>query len=181
MRKTIALISITIVLLFTSCLNSNPADLAQEQIDTFEIKEETKQDVENELAKNEDSNDSILTDKLANIDFKLVSGKYTRSVIQDEIDYIEMIALEKNSFLRITTSEIEQEVYSYNYKSDDFTYLYYYEDELLSKTKFNIDTGAVLTDDDGYAELLTFDAQELKLYFFDLLDQSDLTIEDLEK
>jgi hypothetical protein len=180
MKKSIVMILIVIVFLAVSCLNSEPVDLSQEQIQALEIKEETIQDAIEEMAQNEGPTNLILEDKFAIIDFKLVSGKYTRSVIQDEVEYIEMIALDKNSFLRIAANEIEQEIYSYNYKSDDFTYLYYLKDELLSKTKFNIDTGAILIDEDGYAELLTIEAQELKQYLFDLLEQSDIAIEDLE-
>ena len=172
-------IFIFITLLMVGCSNNKPKDLISENINTIDLEEETMQDIISEIEQNNKGTNLAVEEKLANIGFKLISGQYTRKVLQEEIEYTEMITTEKNSFLRIASNELEQEVYAYNYESDDFTYLYYFDIELISKTKFNIATGAILVDDEGYAELLTIDAQELKLYFFDLMNEGDLEIEEL--
>lgn len=120
-----------------------------------------------------------LNDKFAQIEFYMVSGFYSRKVQQDGLEFIETFALDKNSFVRIAENELEQEVFAYNYRSDDFTYIYYFDGELMSKTIFNVDTGAILQDPDGYTESLKIDAEEIKIYFYALLDTAGLTVEDL--
>lgn len=176
---------------FSACTQTKMIDISEEPIETFEVNEsstpqaadETKQESQN-VEQTESETAQIqdvlaLEDKLAQIDFYFVSGVYSRSVLQESIELIEMFSLDKNSFVRIATGDMEQEVYAYNYYSGDFTYMYYFEGELLSKTILNVETGAVLQDEDDYASLLTSDADELKEYFFQLIELGNISLTDL--
>lgn len=120
-----------------------------------------------------------LEEKMAIIGFEKVSGYYTRKALEEDTEYMEMFSFEKNTFIRITTSDLEREVFAYNYKSDDFTYIYYFDGDIAAKTIINVGTGAVLEDNEGYAELLTLSADELKLYFSSLLEAAGLVPDDL--
>jgi hypothetical protein len=91
-----------------------------------------------------------------------------------------MFSFDKDTFVRIATSDIEREVFAYNYVSDDFTYIYYFDGDMAAKTVINIGTGAVLEDEQGYAELLTESADELKLYFNDLMEVAGLVPDELQ-
>ena len=74
---------------------------------------------------------------------------------------------------------MEQEVFAYNYQTDDFTYLYYFDGDLMTKTRFNVATGDVIEDEAGYADLLKTDADDLKVYFTSLLGESGILLTDL--
>jgi hypothetical protein len=96
------------------------------------------------------------------------------------MQFMEMFSFDKANFIRIAENDVEREVFAYNYTSDDFTYIYYFDGELVSKTVFNVSTGAILEDEDGFTEYLTTDAEELKIYFNTLLDSSGITLDELE-
>lgn len=125
------------------------------------------------------SANATLDEKFAKIDFYLVAGVYSREVLQDEIEITEMFTLDKTNFVRVASGEFEQEVFAYNYVSDNFTYLYYFDGEMVSKTVFNVDTGAILQDINGYSEYLKVDAEELKLYFEELIRTAGIEISEI--
>jgi hypothetical protein len=180
LKAKLVIFSLIILLIFSGCATNSAPDLTDEPIEQFKvIKSTDNQDEIIEEQSNQPTQDLPLEEKFSTIDFYLVSGIYSRKVLQGEIEYTEMFSLDKNSFIRIASNELEQEVFAYNYVSDDFTYLYYFDNEMLSKTIFNIDTGAVLQDSAGYAELLTKEAEELKIYFYDLMGASGLNPTDL--
>ena len=164
--------------MLTGCATPKAPNLLDEQIATFEVSEAANQ------SQNDSSNNlevpQTVQDKFASINFYMVSGNYCRNVTQDGVEYSEMFIGYKNNFIRIAINEMEQEVFAYNYISDDFTYLYYFDGELLSKTIFNVGTGAIIQDPEDYAELLTTEAEEIKIYFNDLLTTSGLNVNDLK-
>ena len=173
--KKIGLIFVFVTaLLFSGCSNTATVDLTEEVIATFPVYDETKTVAPSSTPVNKD-----LTEEFETIGFALVSGQYTRIVTEDEAELTEMFALEKSNFIRIAHNDIEQEVFAYNYATDDFTYLYYFDGELMTKTKFNIETGAILEDEAEYADLLMSDAEALKVYFYALLDEAGLEVSDL--
>ncbi|MCK5129388.1 MAG: hypothetical protein KAQ68_06035 [Clostridiales bacterium] len=184
--KRLSIFLIIIVLALSGCAVDSAPELAAEDIKTFDVIKETQeatQPTEKPQATEEsvESEGVTIEEKLAKIDFYLISGFFSRNVVQEEVEYTEMFALDKTSFVRIAQNDVEQEVYAYNYISDDFTYIYYFDGEMTSKTVFNIATGAILQDPDGYTELLTIDAEELKVYFFSLLDASGIIVEELKQ
>ena len=122
---------------------------------------------------------TTLDEKFAKIDFYLVSGVYSRKVLQEDVEITEMFTLDKTNFVRVASGEFEQEVYAYNYVSDNFTYLYLFDGELVSKTVFNVDTGAILQDINGYSEYLKADADELKSYFTELIRAAGIEISEI--
>lgn len=180
MKIKLITLALALTFLISGCSINKPPELSDEPIETLEVIEFSSP--EEESSDNTldviDSNVS-LDEKFLKIDFHCVSGMYTRKVLQDDIELVEMFSFEKNSFIRIASNEMEQEVYAYNYLSDDFTYLYYFDGELMSKTKINLETNAILEDTAEYAELLFADAEELKIYFGDLLEASGLNVEEL--
>lgn len=192
--KKILIFLILIILVFTGCTNNSIPDLMEENIKTFEVnkietsqKEDSSDMTEKEpqetKAVDEEitpEDDTAKEDKFARIEFYMVSGYYCRNVKQDDLEFVEMFSLDKDNFIRIAENDNEQEVFAYNYVSDDFTYIYYFDGQLISKTVFNVETGAVLQDSDGYTELLTIDAQEIKIYFYDLIEIAELKIDDLK-
>ncbi|MBN2853727.1 MAG: hypothetical protein JXQ23_13405 [Clostridia bacterium] len=153
--KKLLIISLLIILLSAGCIDSKTISQPETSVQT-------------------------LDDKFAQIDFYLVSGIYSRNVLQDNVQVMELFALDKTSFVRTFSNDYEQEVFAYNYISDDFTYLYYFEGDMISKTAFNITTGMTLQDNDGYRELLTQDADELKAYFIDLIDTAGIKTEEIK-
>ncbi|MEX1308496.1 MAG: hypothetical protein AB1Z19_08210 [Eubacteriales bacterium] len=174
--KTIRLILVLmVVLLIAGCASTSSVELTDEVIATFPVYDEA----ELASASNSPTSTSDLAEKFETIGFVMVSGQYTRNVTEDDITLTEMFALDKTNFIRIAFDDMEQEVFAYNYTTDDFTYLYYFDGELMTKTKIHVDTGAVLEDEAGYADLLTTDAEALKVYFNALIDDAGLTISDL--
>lgn len=121
-----------------------------------------------------------LEERMATLSFVPVSGRYARNSIQDNIEYTEMFLIDKSSFIRAALNETEEEVFAYNYENDQFTYLYYFEGELLSKVIYDIGADTVLEDEDALADLLINDAQDLKNYFFVLLDTAEIGVEELK-
>ena len=111
---------------------------------------------------------------------QVVSGVYSRKVLEDDTNITEMFTLDKTNFIRVATNDFEQEVYAYNYISDNFTYMYYFDGELVSKTIFNVDTGAILQDADGYSEFLKVVAEEQKIYFYELINVAGITIDEID-
>lgn len=181
MKKILLLLIIVCTLIFTACTNDKIEDIDDERIPKFDIHKSDEVDETDETgeADKEPQVNILLNDKFAEIDFYLVSGVYSRNVLQDEVKMLEMFALDKDSFVRIASSDMEQEVYAYNYTSDDFIYMYYFDGELLSKTVINVSTGAVLQDEEGYAELLVSDADDLKAYFIQLIYLGNISLPDL--
>lgn len=123
--------------------------------------------------------DEELSYRFESIDFYMVSGTYSRNVIQEDVEVLEMFAVENSSFVRVFTDDLEREVYAYNYTNDNFTYLYYLDGELVSKTVINVDTGNIVKDEEGYADMLKEDALELKEYFYELMGMAQLTVDDI--
>ncbi|MBN2852529.1 MAG: hypothetical protein JXQ23_07325 [Clostridia bacterium] len=201
MKKSIILFMI-IILVFTGCSTSDVVPLTEEPIATFNVSKETSDPTESPEDTASESATAVpaettvtpspssspsssavaeltLDEKFAKVNFFLVAGVYTRNVLQNDMKVTEMFTLDKTNFIRIASNDFEQEIYAYNYISDNFTYLYYFDGELISKTVFNIDTGAILQDIDGYSELLKIDAEDLKSYFFTLIGEASLTIEEI--
>jgi hypothetical protein len=186
LKKPIIFLILTI-LIFSGCELISAPDLEQENIETFEVQKATSAPSDSPDSKEETGNSQETTaqenisleNKFAKIEFFMVAGFYSRKAIQEDIEYTEMFSLDKNNFIRVAENDFEQEVYAYNYISDDFTYLYYFDGELISKTVFNIDTGAILQDEEGFTELLKIDAEELKIYFGELIKSAELSIDDL--
>lgn len=205
MKKTI-IIFVLVILVLAGCTKSDVVPLTEEPITTFNVNKETSTPsltpaetavasgspiptgntsspvvtpVVSPSASPTASPEVSLDEKFSKISFFLVAGVYTRNVIQNDMKITEMFTLDKTNFIRIASNDFEQEIYAYNYISDNFTYLYYFDGEMISKTVFNIDTGAILQDIDGYSELLKIDAEDLKSYFFELIAEGGLTIEDI--
>lgn len=120
-----------------------------------------------------------LDERMAAISFTPVSGQYVRRSMQGDIAYTEMFAPDKSSFVRAALDGTEEEVFAYNYQLDRFTYMYFFEGEMLSKTVYDMGTGTVLADEDDLAELLTGSAQDLKDYFHSLLTQAGIGVAEL--
>jgi len=176
MKRTGLLIALVLTLLMAGCTTPSAVDLTEEAIATFPVIDEAS------LADATDSSvavDPSLSDKFEAIGFLPIAGQYSRNVTQDDITYTEMFSLGKENFIRIAASDMEQEVFAYNYHTDDFTYLYYFDGDLMTKTKFNVSTGDIIEDESGYAELLRTDADDLKQYFNGLLDESGIQLVDL--
>ncbi len=182
--KKLLIISLISILIFTGCTNSNVISLEEEAINTFEVNNDsettTKPSASTTLTETTDPQGISLVEKFANIDFYLVAGIYSRNVLQDEAKITEMFSIDKTNFVRIASNDFEQEVFAYNYVSDNFTYLYYFDGEMLSKTIFNIDTGAILEDIDGYSELLKVKSEELKVYFYALIEKAEISIGEIK-
>ena len=116
---------------------------------------------------------------MASLSFAPVAGQYVRKSLQGDVEYTEMFAIDKSSFVRAALDETEEEVFAYNYHLDQFTYMYFFEGEMLSKTVYDMGTGKVLADDDDLMELLTGSAQDLKDYFYELLAQAGIGVKEL--
>jgi len=180
-KITIILI-LSLTFIFTGCSKNNTLPLDKEAINTFEVSKATQAPNSTTPSPSEVTSAPLQTSldkKFASIDFFKVAGIYSRNVIQDDKEITEMFAIDKTNFVRVASSDFEQEVYAYNYISDNFTYLYYFDGEMVSKTVFNIDTGAILQDIDGYSELLKIDAEDLKAYFYDLINAANITIDEI--
>ena len=187
-RYIILIFSIVFVLTtLTGCFENDINDINDEIIETFEvIKSEEENNgsspIIDEILGNNNENstvDTALNDKFASIDFYQIAGIYTRNVQQDDIEVMEMFAQDKNSFLRIASNDLEKEVYAYNYVMDEFTYLYYFDSELISKTVINVTTGKIERDDAGYASLIADDATALKDYFYELINTAGIILDEL--
>ena len=159
--------------ILTGCSDSGVRDLDDEAIETFEV---IKADGDNSSIKTYDTG---VGEKLASIGFYAVSGVFSRNVTQEDAEVLEMFTADQNSFLRILENDLEREVYAYNYASDEFTYLYYFDGERVAKTVINVSTGNVVEDDSDYAPLLTEDAAALKAYFYELIGSAGVTLDEL--
>jgi len=170
---------------FTGCFGTDIKDINDEVIETFEvIKAEDGDSSIPAVDRLQDSASQVvnaeLDAKFAVIEFYNVAGVYSRKVLQDDVEVLEMFAQDRNSFLRVASDNTEQEVYAYNYVTDEFTYLYYFDSELISKTVINVTSGKVKKDDGGYAELIAGDASDLKDYFNNLINTAGITIDELK-
>ncbi|MBN2878644.1 MAG: hypothetical protein JXN65_03345 [Clostridia bacterium] len=157
----------------SGCSNSGVRSLDDEAIETFEV---IKADGDDSSAKTYSAG---VGEKLTTVGFYAVSGVFSRNVMQEDAEVMEMFAADQNSFLRIFENDLEREVYAYNYVSDEFTYLYYFDGERVAKTVINVSTGNVVEDDSDYAPLLTEDAAALKAYFYEIIGSADITVSEL--
>ncbi len=176
MKKTGLIIVLAITIWLAGCESSPAVDLTDEVIATFPVIDEAN------LADTTGGSaaaGSNLAEKFETIGFLPISGQFARNVIEDDVTYTELFSLEKENFIRIAASDMEQEVFAYNYQTDDFTYLYYFDGDLMTKTRFNVATGDVIEDEAGYADLLKTDADDLKVYFTSLLGESGILLTDL--
>jgi len=179
MKKYIIIVVVFTLLtaFFTGCSKNDIKDIDDEVIETFEV---IKSD-EGSNGNEEDASSNVeLDEKFAEIDFYLVSDVYSRNVMQEDVEVLEMFAQDRSNFVRVVSNDLDQEVYAYNYESGDFTYLYYFDSELLSKTVINVETGAIIQDDDNYATILKEDADELKDYFYSLIEISNISVAELK-
>jgi hypothetical protein len=174
--------------------NNSTADIAQPDsqgttgITTGEQQNEDESDIVSDgtldnLTNNtniliEDDN-SALENKMASISFNLISNYYVRESMEDGIPYIEIFELDRNDFTRIVLGDIEKEAFSYNYVTDEFTYLYYFSQELISKVVFVVSTNQIIEDADGLAQHLVIDAELLKTYFSTLIQRAGIDINQL--
>ncbi len=161
------------VVAFAGCNEKDMDDIDAEVIETFEV-------IKSDTSSGNVNENSPINEKFESIDFYLISGIYSRNVIQEDIEILEMFALDRTNFVRIMSSDLEREVFAYNYMSDEFTYLYYFDGELMSKTVINLDTGKVVEDKDNYAPMLKEDAQQLKEYFYSLIDIAQIDVTELK-
>ncbi|MFA7688726.1 MAG: hypothetical protein WCX96_01380 [Bacilli bacterium] len=118
-------------------------------------------------------------EKLEGISFVLKDDYYIRKVIQDETTYEEIVHPIDNEFIRMTNIEGEKEVYSYNYEKDTFTYLYYFEDELIMKLIYGYESNKVIEDKNNLYEDLEEDIAALRTYFEDLLEENKIEKDEL--
>lgn len=118
-------------------------------------------------------------EKLEALSFELVDDYYVRYVNQDDEIYEEVVALEKNEFMRMVTGESDHEVYSYNYSNETFNYLYYFEDELITRMTYNYTTEKVVLDEDEVYAALEEDVDGLKTYFLELISDNNIEISEL--
>jgi hypothetical protein len=125
------------------------------------------------------NNDTGLEDKLSGISFIRVSDYYVRECEQDGAGYKEMFIPGKDCFVRIGSGESEEEVFSYNYKTDIFTYLYYFSNDLIFKMVYKVAAEEVIEDENDLADLLKTDAELLKEYFNDLMKEANIDINEL--
>lgn len=198
-----AILMILAVFMLSGCAANNIQDLEQEivAIEQQELVESAQQEVQqdgfsaqtqdaaqtdtdtDDQTANEDSesgsSDLELDDKLGSISFAKVQGYYVRECVQDDIPYKELFSMDTDSFIRIGSGNEEDEIFSYNYQTDEFTYLYYFAGELISKVVYGVAADKVVEDDDDLADLLKTDAQLLKEYFEDLIDEANIDIEQL--
>lgn len=172
MKKLFFLLLCVLVLL-TGC-STQIAGSSSDQVPD----EKNEGEVNTELSAEEKSELSI-NDKFELISFTLKDGYYTRTVIQEGSEFVEMFIPEKDSFVRIMNEEDEQEVYSYNYKTTEFTYVYYIADEKVIKVAYNIDKDEVVEDEDDFIDLLKTDAVELKRYFESLIEEVGIELDEL--
>ena len=175
----LAIAIIFIMAICAGCIGEEIKDINDEVIETFEVIKSEEMD-DSSVSDTSETNAVMMDEKFVLIDFYLVAGVYSRNVAQEDVEILEMFAQDRNNFLRVAEDDLEQEVYAYNYVSDDFTYLYYFDGELVSKTVINVETGAVIKDDAGYASLLSEDAKQLKDYFYELIDLAGITLAELE-
>lgn len=178
MRKIIPILIIAVFL--SGCAGNEATPLTEEPIETFDVEKRTQDPVESDSEGEGKVTPENPDEKFSTIGFRQVSGVYSRKVLQSETEVVEMFSLEKHSFIRMVSGEFEREIFAYNYKSDDFTYLYYFNGELMVKTIINIDTGAVIEDEDEYAELLAEEAEALKQYFNDLILEAGIGMDELD-
>ena len=147
------------------------------------INQNTNQDIiqdKQEMIQNA-TKENTLAEKLESLSFEPVSDYYLRNVKQEDIDITEMFVTGENSFVRITMSDDEEEVFSYNYISDEFCYLYYFSDEQVAKVIYNIGKDKVIEDKYGFVDLIKTDAAELKEYFNSLIETAGISIEELRR
>jgi uncharacterized protein YceK len=177
MRKIIPIL--IIVLILSGCASNGVVPLTEEPVETFDVEKRSSEPVATDSEETGNATAENIKDKFSIIGFHQVSGVYSRKVLEGEAEVVEMFSLEKHNFIRMKSGEFEREIFAYNYLSDDFTYLYYFNGELMAKTIMNIDTGAVMEDEDEYAPLLESEAEAVKQYFNDLIVEAGIGMDEL--
>ena len=124
-------------------------------------------------------NQETLEEKLSEASFVKSGDKYVRDVIQDEITYGETLSTADNIFMRMTNNDGEIEAYSYNYEDDTFTYLYYFDEELILSSTYDYDSEEIISDEGNVHDSLVNDIEDLKNYFNSILEEYDIEIEEL--
>ena len=119
--------------------------------------------------------ESVLAQKLEILSFEAVSDYYSRNVVQDGASITEMLVIADMRFVRIAMGDDEEEVFAYNYFSDEFTYMYFLADELVVKVVYNIGDDKVIEDKDDFIDLVKIEAIELKEYFESLMETADIS------
>ena len=131
----------------------------------------------------DDNNNEEITEtvkeKLEGASFLYEDNYYVRNVVQDEGTYREVLDTEANNFMRILNVDSDKEVFDYNYITDTFSYLYYFEDELIMRVVYDYVMGEVLLDEAEQYDNLITDINTLKLYFEDLLEENELEVDEL--
>jgi len=120
-----------------------------------------------------------LEERMTALSFTPVSGQYVRKSVQGDVAYTEMFVTDRSSFVRAALDETEEEVFVYDYQLDRFTYMYFFEGEMLSKVVYDMAAGTVLEDDDDLSDLLIGSALDLRDYFFELLDTAGIGVDEL--
>ena len=170
------LLIITCICLLSGCASAEVKDIKQNiEQNTSKIMEQSTSNIIEQNIKEE----SALAEKLKALSFEPVSDYYLRNVKQDDADITEMFIPGENSFVRIAMNDDEEEVFSYNYKSDEYCYLYYFSDEQIAKVVYDIGKDKVIEDEYDFFDLVKADAIELKEYFNSLLETADISIEEL--
>ena len=112
MKKIIVLLLFGL-LLFTGCANNSAPSLDSENISPVEAqKAASKAAKQTEPTQTEPqesekiSDNSSVLEKMALIGFTEVSGYYTRNVLEEETEYVEMFSFDKNTFVRMTTNDL---------------------------------------------------------------------------
>ncbi|MEX1377125.1 MAG: hypothetical protein AB1Z23_06545 [Eubacteriales bacterium] len=185
-KIAISVLIISIVL--SGCIGNDIKSIDDEVIETFEVIKSEGDSSQGSIFEKSQSGSSDenretnngLDEKFSTISFSLVSGVYSRNVVQDDIEVLEMFAQDRNNFVRIASNNLDKEVFAYNYVSDEFTYLYYFDGELFSKIVIDVESGKVIQDDENYAEMLMTDAEELKEYFNALINSAGISVEELK-
>ena len=137
--------------------------------------------VYDEVLKEEVIEDPILSleEKLEEASFVLNDDYYIREVTQDQMIYEEILNLEEDKFVRITEDGSDKEVFSYNYETDKFNYLYYFDGELINTFVYSYKDEVAEVDEGDLFEALEKEISALKGYFEDLLNSEDILVKEL--
>ena len=137
--------------------------------------------VYDEVLKEEVIEDPILSleEKLEEASFVLNDDYYIREVTQDQTIYEEILNLEEDKFVRITEDGSDKEVFSYNYETDKFNYLYYFDGELINTFVYSYKDEVAEVDEGDLFEALEKEISALKGYFEDLLNSEDILVKEL--
>jgi len=161
MKKTI-LFFILILLLASGCTSKVKPVSAEENVELSHM-----------------NNDSSLENRLVNISFYPKDDYYVRNISQNDREMIEVIAVQENSFMRIIDTEADKEVFSYNYIKDEFTYLYYFAEEITIKVVYDMTNQNVLDDEDEFFDLIKPEAIAFKDYFNLTFENANIAVDEL--